>query len=166
MYLAEQMVFTPMMKDLRVPDAITTVSSQWQTAIDGSELSLLVPDGYHASPDFCSFKRDKDTSIHVTEDHSTGFPSFRRTIDQKLADLSRSSQDVTLLYRKNFTFNNYSATALYLYDQHRGLTYVYMAFGDEGFHVTMQGSCRADDLDERDLILRSFLTSYYTKDRA
>jgi hypothetical protein len=41
-----------------------------------------------------------------------------------------------------------------------------MAFGDEGFHVTMKGSCRADDLTNRDKILDAFLTASYHKEKA
>jgi hypothetical protein len=160
------MEFTPTIADLHWPDQVRSQASAWYQEVEGSGLSLLLPDGYIGQPDFCTFARDKDKSIHITEDHSMGFTAFRQTIDRELAGLSRHlPQDMTLLYSKNFTFNNYDATALYLYDQHREQTYVYVAFGDQGFHVTMQGSCRADDLDARDAIIRSFLSAGYTAQR-
>jgi hypothetical protein len=38
-----------------------------------------------------------------------------------------------------------------------------MAFGDDRFNVKMQGTCRADDLKNRDKILKAFLTASYDK---
>lgn len=96
----------------------------------------------------------------VREHHDMGFADCRRSVDHELAALTKyQPQDVILLYRKNFTFNNHGATALYLYDRSNELTYIYMAFGDESSYVTMQATCRASDLEERDNMLHSFLSA-------
>ncbi|CAK9254262.1 unnamed protein product [Sphagnum jensenii] len=105
LYARGPMDFTPLIVDLKVPDAVSSQASEWYTDLDGSGLSVLMPDGYKALPDFCTFARDRDTSINITEDHGEGFPDYSKTIDRELACLSQSyPQDVTLLYRKNFVF--------------------------------------------------------------
>ena len=160
LYADESMIFTPTICDLHIPDGIGTETSRLWTAIEGTSVSVRVPDGYCGTADFGRFQRDKDTSFIIREYHDMGFAACRKTCDQQLAQLTKyASQDVILLYRKNFSFNNYDATAVYLYDKRAGLTHLYMAFGDERFHVTMRGSCRADDLNERDRILHTFLTA-------
>jgi hypothetical protein len=128
---------------------------------------MSTPDGFGQSVDFRSFYKDMDTSIFITEDRSIGFSALHKTLDRKLADLSKySPQDITLLYSKDFKFNGYNAIALYLYEEHSHHTYVYIAFGDESFHVEMNGRCRADDLGSRDQIVNAFLTANYNRGKA
>ena len=157
--IPERMMFTTLLTDLRIPDEVNTVSSPGQTAVAGSSVSIWAPHDYAAFPDFGRFVKNCDTTIDISEDYNVGFTAYSSIIDHALADMAKCTQDVTLLYKKKFTFNNYDAMALYLYDEHRGITYVYMAFGDEHFHVAMKGSCRATDFDERDRILGTFLTA-------
>jgi hypothetical protein len=160
------MLFTPTIIDLRIPDQIETTGSKAYTGIEHSALSMLTPDGFEQSLDFSGFYHDRDTSIHVSEDHREGFSSLRKKVKQQIAALTKyTPQDVTLLYSKNFTFNGYEATALYLYEESSRRTYLYMAFGDDRFNVRMQGSCRADDIDSRDKILNAFLTASYKSSR-
>jgi hypothetical protein len=160
-------LFTPTICNLHIPDIVNTRHSEWANSVEGSGLSMLMPDGYIQSVDFRGFYRDKDTSINISEDHVVGFPAFKEDIKHRLADLNKcNSPEVKLLYKKDFKFNDYDATALYLYDEHRRQTYVYMAFGNDGFHVTMKGACKGDDLDARDQIVSAFLSSYYEKAKA
>jgi|GEM_PF-6562985 hypothetical protein len=162
LYAGDVALFTPSIKDLGIADQVETTGSNAYTAIEHSGLSMLAPEGYAQTLDFRGFYYDKDTSIHVSEDSHEGFPSIRKKIKLEIAALTRySPQDVTLLYTRNFTFNGYDATALYLYDEPKQLTYLYVAFGDDGFNVKMQGTCRAADIDNRDKILRAFLTASY-----
>ena len=153
--------------DLNIPDMISNTGSEWYSRIEGSAVGMLAPDGFAGSVDFHGFDKNKDTTINVVEDHKIGFPAFRHTIAEQLALLTKyAQQDVTLLYSKDFKFNGYEATALYLYDKTSHLTYIFMAFGDDHFSVTMRGTCHADDLSDRDAILSAMLTASYDKGRA
>ena len=165
-YVGDMELFTPTITDLRIPDQIETTGSKAYTDIEHSAITMLTPDGFEQSLDFSGFYHDRDTSIHVSEDQHEGFTSLRKNIRQRIAALTKySPQDVTLLYSKDFTFNGYDATALYLYEESSRHTYIYMAFGDDRFNVKMQGTCRADDIDNRDKILHAFLTASYGQGR-
>lgn len=150
--------------DLNIPDEISNTGSECYSRIEGSAVGMLAPDGFAGSVDFHGFDKNKDTTINVVEDHKVGFTAFRRTIAEQLALLTKyAQQDVTLLYSKEFKFNGYEATALYLYDKASHLTYIFMAFGDEHFSVTMRGTCHADDLSDRNAILSAMLTASYDR---
>ena len=153
--------------DLNISDVISNTGSEWYSRIEGSAVGMLAPDGFAGSVDFHGFDKNKDTTINVVEDHKMGFPVFRHTISEQLALLTKyAQQDVTLLYSKDFKFNGYEATALYLYDKTSHLTYIFIAFGDDHFSVTMRGTCHADDMSDRDAILSAMLTASYDKGRA
>ena len=167
LYSDDPDIFQPIVKDLQIPDLVSNTPSPWYTKIEGSAVAMLAPDGFLVSVDSHGFDKNRDTSINIVEERNSGFSLYRKTIASKLAQLdSYSPQDVTLLYSKDFRFDGYDATALYLYDRHNHLTYIFMAFGDEHFSVTMRGTCHAQDTNGRDAIISAMLTASYDRGRA
>jgi hypothetical protein len=151
--------------DLHIPDEVTTHQSSIRVSIPATGVSLVVPDGYHQMVNFKGFRRDRDTSIDVIEDHQVGFIEKKKEIETYMAYLKkdRSTNNESVLYRKDFKFNGYDAMVICVSDTTRTRSAIYMTFGDEHFSVAMTGTLSDDKDETRIEIINTMLTAYYQK---
>ena len=150
--------------DLHIPDVVTSYTSPYHEVMPATHLSLVRPAGYEPKVNFAGYIKDRDTCIDVIEDHTRGIDTKRTELDRYVSYIKNDRDHQNdLLYRKNFMFNGYNAFVVCLSDATRAHTSIYMAFGDQNFHVAMTGTMAENTEKNRAELIQTMLTAYYQR---
>ncbi len=144
--------------NLGVADNVISHLTPYHSPVELSAVSIVMPAGFEATGNPGIMRRGADSSISVQTSAESFYEQRQRMRRCVGAPTDPQGRQLSVLYTKEFRFNNYDAMMVCVSDRLSHIS-VWMSYGDGAHTVDMIGKCRAADRETLDQIVSTFLSS-------